>query len=125
MLLLHIAFQTSWIFFAPCSPLEKGWNSKEEVLCLSPQGCVKAHKENGVQQAVHAAEVEGAGVLALAKLDDQVDDGWPPAEEESQGEDGEDEGHVDPLRPPLRSLHHLAQQRALSKIIANRALHKT
>ena len=75
-----------WIFFAPCSPLEKGWNSKEEVLCLSPQGCVKAHKENGVQQAVHAAEVEGAGVLALAKLDDQVDDGRPPAEEEDNDE---------------------------------------
>ena len=37
--------------------------------------------------------------------------GFSQGLEDGQGEDGEDEGHVDPLRPPLRSLHHLAEKK--------------
>lgn len=112
---IHIPDRAGWVScillrFARnfTSAKAKGCNSLEEVLCLSPQCCVQAHKEERVDQAVHEAKVECAGVSITVILGAQIDDGGPPANKEGQCEEGEDKGHVDPLRPLCLTLHHLA-----------------
>ena len=118
---VHIPVRALWIsctfprFAAVFSSAKaKCCNSLEEVLCLSPQCCVKVDKEERVDQTVQAGKVECAGVRIVAPLDAQVDDDRPPAEEEGQREEGEDKGHVVGLCPLLLALPHLAQHQPIA-----------